>query len=69
MGTQIVTFSCSDKVHVYEEKCGVLPRSPYKQHETIEMAKDHLINRGVEFPEIIVNSNKKIKLCQKNQKN
>ena len=51
----IVTFTCNNHVHVYKEKCGVLPMSPYKTHSSIEAAVKYLKdNRNVSNPEIIV---------------
>jgi hypothetical protein len=51
----IVTFTCNNHVHVYEEKRGVLPMSPYKTHSSIEAAVKYLKeNRNVSNPEIIV---------------
>lgn len=49
----IVTFSCSNAIHVYKPKCSVLPRYPYKSHETLEKAKEHLNTKGITDPEII----------------
>ena len=51
----VVTFTCNNHVHVYEEKRGVLPMSPYKTHSSIEAAVKYLKeNRNVSNPEIIV---------------
>lgn len=51
----IVTFTCSDNVHIYTDKCGVKPMLPYKLHSTIEGAKKHLKEcGGIEEAKIIV---------------
>ena len=56
LGSQlVVTFTCNNHVHVYDEKSGVLPMSPYKTHSSIEAAVKYLKeNRNVSNPEIIV---------------
>jgi len=56
LGSQLtVTFTCNDHVHVYDEKSGVLPMSPYKTHSSIEAAVKYLKeNRNVSNPEIII---------------
>lgn len=51
----IVTFLCSDAVHVYGDKCGLSPMSPFKPHSSIQAAKDHLKTRGVKKIKIINN--------------
>lgn len=35
---RIVTFSCSNKIHIYERGCGKIPNPPYKKHENIDSA-------------------------------
>ena len=51
----VVTFTCNNHVHVYDEKSGVLPMSPYKTHSSIEAAVKYLKEtRNVSNPEIIV---------------
>ena len=51
----IVTFTCNNHVHVYDEKSGVLPMSPYKTHSSIEAAVKYLKdNRAISNPEIII---------------
>jgi len=51
----IVTFTCNNHVHVYNEKSGVLPMSPYKKHSSIEAAVKYLNeNRNINDPEIII---------------
>jgi hypothetical protein len=56
LGSQLaVTFTCNDHVHVYDEKSGVLPMSPYKTHSSIEAAVKYLKEtRNVNYPEIII---------------
>lgn len=51
----VVTFTCNNHVHVYDEKSGVLPMSPYKTHSSIEAAVKYLKeNRNISNPEIII---------------
>jgi len=51
----VVTFTCNNHVHVYDEKSGILPMSPYKTHSSIEAAVKYLKEtRNVSNPEIIV---------------
>lgn len=53
---KIVTFGCSDAVHVYGDKCGLSPRLPFRSHASIKAAKDHLKNiRGVKKIKVIKN--------------
>jgi hypothetical protein len=52
MINKIVTFGCSQYVHVYEVNCLELPRHPYKSHDTVKEAKQHLKSRGVKSPSI-----------------
>jgi hypothetical protein len=49
----IVTFGCQESVFVYKPKCGVLPRSPYRSHESVEAAENHLKLKGIVNPKII----------------
>ena len=35
---KIVTFNCSNKIHIYEKGCGKIPNPPYKKHENIDSA-------------------------------
>lgn len=44
----IITFSCSNKVHVYESGCGYIPTPPYETHSTVQDAKDYLISIGID---------------------
>jgi len=37
---KIVTFSCRPDIYVYNEDSTTLPRQPYRQHKTIEEAKE-----------------------------
>jgi hypothetical protein len=49
----IVTFSCNNYVNVYA-KSGVLPRSPFKTHNTEEDAVNYLKeSRGIDSPKIV----------------
>lgn len=51
----VVTFTCNNHVHVYDEKSGVIPKSPYKTHSSIEAAVKYLKeNRNISNPEIII---------------
>lgn len=52
MINKIVTFGCSQYVHVYEIDSSELTRRPYKSHDTIKDAKKHLKSRGVKSPSI-----------------
>jgi hypothetical protein len=56
MINKIVTFGCSQYVHVYEIGCIELPRKPYKLHDTIKGAKKHLKSRGIKSPSTIINA-------------
>lgn len=38
----VVTFTCNNNIHVYNDKCGVKPMLPYKKHGSIEDAKKYL---------------------------
>lgn len=46
MKEKIVTFSCQKNVFVYPIKCSLLPRMPFKIHDTIYDAKEYLIKNG-----------------------
>ena len=50
MVNKIVTFGCSQYVHVYEVGCMELPHKPYKVHDSVKDAKKHLKLRGVKSP-------------------
>lgn len=50
MKNRIITFGCSDYVHVYEVGCSELPRRPYRSHDSVKDAKEHLEIRGVKSP-------------------
>ena len=52
----IVTFSCSNNVHVYNENSSVKPMFPYKVHTTVEDAIKHLKEkRNIVDTKIITN--------------
>lgn len=51
----IVTFSCGNLVHVYEPKCGLIPRNPYMVHENVESAIRHLKYCGKENIKVKIN--------------
>lgn len=46
MKNRIVTFSCSSYIHIYEPNCSVIPKRPYKVHESVDVAKKHLEKCG-----------------------
>ena len=51
----VVTFICSNKIHVYSGKTGFKPRHPYKTHGSVEDAKKYLEKeRGVKEPNILL---------------
>ena len=53
---KVITFKCSDSVHVYYNKCGLTPVYPYKVHSSIEDAKKYLKEvQGVAIPKLIEN--------------
>lgn len=54
MNDKIITFSCSKSIYVYKPNSSVLPRFPFKSHKSIELAEEHLKNRGIEKPQIII---------------
>ena len=57
---RIVTFSCSNKIHIYENGCGKIPNHPYKKHENIDSAVFYMSQiLGVNNIEIVLE--KKIK--------
>jgi hypothetical protein len=56
MGERIITFGCSESIHIYTSQSSVRPIWPYKSHKSIEDAKKHLIDlRGIKEPKIIHN--------------
>lgn len=42
----IVTFSCSSRIHIYENGCGLNPTPPYKIHNTKQDAIYYLLSIG-----------------------
>lgn len=53
MGERIITFSCSESIHVYTSQSSVKPMWPYKSHSSLEDAKTHLMEvRGIKDPKI-----------------
>lgn len=42
----VITFSCSNRIHIYESGCGYNPVWPYKQHNSVQDAKDYLTSIG-----------------------
>jgi len=48
MKNKIITFSCSNLVHIYEPNSSLLPRFPFKSHKDIDSAKKHLELMGKE---------------------
>jgi hypothetical protein len=40
--TTVITFPCNNYIHVYTEKSGLIPRLPYKSHNSIKDAKKYL---------------------------
>jgi hypothetical protein len=56
MGERIITFGCSESIHIYTLQSSVRPNWPYKSHKSIEDAKKHLAElRGIKEPKIIHN--------------
>jgi hypothetical protein len=54
MGERIITFGCSESIHIYTSQSSVTPMWPYKSHKSIEDAKKHLTElRGIKEPNII----------------
>jgi hypothetical protein len=52
---RIVTFSCSNKIHIYERGCGKLPNPPYKKHDNIDSAVFYMSQvLGVNDIEIVI---------------
>lgn len=43
---KIVTFPCSNSIHIYEEKCGLIPQFPFRMHDSIVSAMNYLTNIG-----------------------
>ena len=40
MKNKIITFSCSNLVHIYEPNSSLLPRFPFKSHKDIDSDKN-----------------------------
>lgn len=40
--TTVITYPCNNYIHVYGEKSGLIPRLPYKLHNSIKDAKKYL---------------------------
>jgi len=55
---KIITFSCSNMIHVYEPHCGLLPMFPYRSHKDINSARKHLESCGKKNIDIKVYKNK-----------
>jgi hypothetical protein len=49
---KIITYSCSNNVHIFEPKCGFMPAFPYMIHKNIESAIDYLKKCGKEDIEV-----------------
>jgi hypothetical protein len=49
---KIITFTCSNEVHIYTENCGKIPMFPYTKHKSIESAVNSLLSRGIKEPKI-----------------
>jgi hypothetical protein len=50
----VVTFTCNNCVHVYEQKSGKKPMPPYKIHLNEQNAVNYLKEtRGIDEPKII----------------
>lgn len=57
---RIITFTCSDFVHVYYEGCGVAPMPPYMTHESIDAAKVRiLLIKNIDYDKVEVKQYKK----------
>jgi hypothetical protein len=53
---KIITFKCSNYVHLYYNKCGVAPLYPYKKHSSIKDAKKYIEEvQGIYNSKIIKN--------------
>jgi hypothetical protein len=50
---RVVTFSCSNDVHVYTEKSYMKPRYPYLTHSSIDDAMKYLKDRNIKEPKIL----------------
>jgi hypothetical protein len=50
---RIITFSCSESIHLFKKEGGYNPSYPYKPHNSMDEAKTHLSNRGVTEMKIV----------------
>lgn len=56
MKQTIVTFSCSNNIHVYNDDSCVKPMPPYKTHSSIEKAIKYMKeNRNIDAKIITLN--------------
>ena len=54
MELRVITFGCSDYVHVYTEKSPLRPNLPYKTHSSIDNAIEYLKKtRSVPEPKVV----------------
>jgi hypothetical protein len=54
MALRVITFDCSDYIHVYTEKSPVRPNPPYKTHSSIDNAIEYLKKtRSVSEPKVV----------------
>lgn len=44
---RIITFSCSESIHLFKKEGGYNPSYPYKPHNSMDEAITHLYNRGI----------------------
>lgn len=44
---RIITFSCSESIHLFKKEGGYNPSYPYKPHNSMDEAKTYLSNRGI----------------------
>lgn len=56
---KIITFGCQKNVFVYKKGCGLLPNPPYRIHETVETAIQHLKGKGIQEPKVIEHDTKR----------
>jgi hypothetical protein len=50
----VVTFSCSNAVHLFTKNGCIRPTLPYKTHRTVENAKEYLKEeRCIDNPKIL----------------
>lgn len=58
MANKIITFSCSNLIHIYEPNCGLSPMLPFRSHKDIHSAKEHLESCGKKNIDILIYKNK-----------